>query len=90
MLFRSNALDTLNEFIWKTFLPPSYERDAYDKIQSLTQGIKSINEYHKEMTMTMRKANVQEPKASMARFLRGLNKDIQCIMKLQHYQSWRI
>ena len=71
----------------KTFLPPSYKRYAYDRLQSLTQGSKNIDGYHKEMTMTMRRANVQEPKTAMARFLRGLNRDIQCIVKFQHYES---
>ena len=47
-------------FMRKTFLPP-YERNAYQKLQSLTQGSKSIDEYHKEMIMTMRRTNVQEP-----------------------------
>ena len=58
----------MKEFMKKTFLPPSYEKDAYDWLQNLTQGSKSLEEYHKERIMTMRRANAQEPKTSMARF----------------------
>ena len=77
----------MKELMRKTFLPPSYERDAYDRLQNLTQDSKSLEEYHKEMIMTIRRANVQEPKTSMTTFLCGLNRDIQCIVKLQHYES---
>ena len=77
----------IKEFIRKIFLPPYYEKYVYDRLQNLTKGSKSLEEYHKEMIMTIRKANVQEPKTSITRFLCGLNKDIRCIVKLQHYKS---
>ena len=52
----------MKTFMRKTLLPPSYERDAYNRIQNLTQGSKSLKEYRKEMIMTMRRANVQSLK----------------------------
>ena len=46
----------------KTFLPPSCEKDAYERLQNLTQGSKSLEEYHQEMIMTMRRANYKSLK----------------------------
>ena len=46
----------------------------------------SMEEYHKVMKMLMIKANMEEDReATMARFLRGLNKNIVDVMELQHY-----
>ena len=49
-------------FMRKTFLPPSCEKDAYERLQNLTQGSKSLEEYHQEMIMTMRRANYKSLK----------------------------
>ncbi|CAL9776741.1 unnamed protein product [Musa acuminata subsp. burmannicoides] len=46
----------------------------------------SVDEYHKEMEITMIRANVDEDReATMARFLSGLNKNIADLVELQHY-----
>ena len=58
------------------------------KLQGLTYGSKIIDEYHKEMEITMIQANVVEDgEATMAIFLNRLNKDIANIMKSQHYME---
>ena len=50
------------------------------------QGSKSMEDYHKEMKIVMIKANIEEGrKATMMRFLNGMNKDIANIVELQHY-----
>jgi hypothetical protein len=55
-------------------------------LQSLSQGSKSIDEYFKEMKITMIRVNIsEERKATMARFLNGLNNDIANVVELQHY-----
>ena len=55
-------------------------------MQSLSQGSKSIDEYFKEMKITMIRVDVsEERKATMARFLNGLNNDIANVVELQHY-----
>ena len=55
-------------------------------MQNLTQGSKSVEDYHKEMEMTMIRANIEEDReATMARFLARLNHDIRDIVELQHY-----
>ena len=49
-------------------MPNHYYRDLYLKLQSLNQGDKSVDEYHKEMEIAMARANVVEDKeATMMR-----------------------
>nr|XP_027100914.1 uncharacterized protein LOC113720153 [Coffea arabica] len=70
----------------KRFVPSYYNRDLHSKLQTLTQGNMSVEDYHKEIEMTMMRANIQEDnEATMARFLRGLNPNLQDALELQHY-----
>jgi hypothetical protein len=58
-------------------LPNHFYRDLYQKLQNLTQGSRSVEDYHKEMEVAMIRANVEEDReATMARFFSGLNRDI--------------
>jgi len=70
----------------KRYVPASYERDLKFKLQRLTQGTKSVEEYHKEMETLMIQANLEEDsEVTMARFLGGLNTDIRDIVELQEF-----
>ena len=70
----------------KRFVPSHYYRELYKKLQGLRQGNKSVEEYYQEMEIAMIRANVEEDReATMARFLQGLNPDIQDWVELQHY-----
>ena len=70
----------------RRFVPSHYYRDLYQKLQSLTQDYRSVDDYHKEMEIAMIRANVEEDReATMARFLNGLNRDIANVVELQHY-----
>ena len=70
----------------RRFIPSYYHRELYQKLQNLTQGSKSVEDYFKEMEIAMIRADVQEDReATMARFLAGLNRDIANIVELQHY-----
>jgi hypothetical protein len=63
-----------------------YNRDLYHKLQNLTQGSRSVDDYDKEMEVAMIWANVEEDRAdTMARFLCGLNRDIANVVELHHY-----
>ncbi|GKV11594.1 hypothetical protein SLEP1_g22838 [Rubroshorea leprosula] len=69
----------------KRFVPSHYYRDLYQQLPGLTQGSKSVKDYHKEMEIAMVRANVEEDReATMARFLYGLNRDIVNVVQLQH------
>ncbi|RVX14849.1 Retrovirus-related Pol polyprotein from transposon 17.6 [Vitis vinifera] len=70
----------------RRFVHSHYYRDLFQKLQSLTQGYRSVDDYHKEMKIAMIQANVEEDReATMARFLNGLNQDIANVVELQHY-----
>ena len=70
----------------RRFVPDHYYRVLYQRLQGLTQGTKSVADYHKEIEITMIRANVEEDReATMARFLQGLNRDIANVVELQHY-----
>ena len=70
----------------RQFVPSHYYRNLYKKLQSLTQGCRSVDNYHKEMEIAIIRVNVEEDReATMARFLNGLNQDIANVVELQHY-----
>jgi ACT domain-containing protein len=72
----------------RRFVLSHYYRELYHKLQSLTQGYKSVDDYYKEMEITMIRANVEDDReATMARFLNGLNRDIANVVELQHYME---
>ena len=86
---REQPIDTWEEMkaiMRKRFIPSHYHRELYQWLQSLTQGSKSVEDYHKEMEIAMIKANVEEDReATMARFMNGLNREIANVVELQHY-----
>ncbi|GKV11017.1 hypothetical protein SLEP1_g22306 [Rubroshorea leprosula] len=86
---REHPVDTWEEMkavMRKRFVPSHYFRDLYQRLQGLTQGSKSVEDYHKEMEITMVRSNVEEDReATMARFLHGLIHDIANVVELQHY-----
>jgi hypothetical protein len=70
----------------RRFVPSHYYSGLYQKLQRLTQGSKSVDEYYKEIEVAMIRANVEEDReATMARFLHGLNREIADVVELQHY-----
>ncbi|KAH9698045.1 hypothetical protein KPL71_023856 [Citrus sinensis] len=70
----------------RRFIPSHYYGELHQRLQSLTQGSRSVEDYHKEMEIIMIQANIEEEReAIMARFLHGLNQDIANVVDLQHY-----
>ncbi|XP_033139262.1 uncharacterized protein LOC117130602 [Brassica rapa] len=70
----------------KRFVPSHYHRDLHQKLRKLTQGSRTVEEYYQEMELLMLRACISEDReATMARFLRGLNREIQDSVEMQHY-----
>ena len=86
---REHPIETWEEMktvMRKRFIPSYYYRELYNKLQSLRQGNRSVEEYYKDMEVAMIRANVEEDReATMARFLVGLNREIANAVELQHY-----
>ena len=58
----------------------------FNRLQMITRGNKSVEEYHKELELAMIRANVNEDeKVTMSWFLNGLNRDIANVVELQSY-----
>ena len=61
-------------------------RELFNRLQMITQGNKSVEEYHKELEMAMIRANVnKDEEVTMSRFLNALNRDITNVVELQSY-----
>ncbi|RDX90124.1 hypothetical protein CR513_28036, partial [Mucuna pruriens] len=72
----------------KRFVPTLYEREIHHKLQSLYQGSRNEEEYHKDMELTLLRSHIRErEEATIARFLHGLNREIQDIVELRSYSS---
>ena len=70
----------------RRFFPSHYQRDLHNKLQRSTQGSRSVDEYYKEMEVSIIRANVMEDReATMACFLHELNSDIRDVVELQNY-----
>ena len=83
-----NTWVEMKEEMYKRFVPSHYTRDLYKKLQELKQGLKSVDEYYKEMEISMMRANIAESEEqSMARFMNGLNYPIKKIVEFQPYAS---
>ncbi|XP_056856447.1 uncharacterized protein LOC130505861 [Raphanus sativus] len=78
----------MKEVMRARFVPAHYGRDLHKKLRKLTQGSKSVEEYHQEMETLMIKAKIDEDvEATMARFLDGVNRDIQDRLEMQDYAT---
>jgi hypothetical protein len=63
-----------------------YYRELYQKLQGLSQGIKNVDEYFKEMELAMIRANIEKDReATMTKFINELYHDMTHIMELYHY-----
>ncbi|XP_025981724.1 uncharacterized protein [Glycine max] len=70
----------------KRYVPTSYNRTMRQKLQGLSQGNLTVEEYYKEMEMALVRANIEEnSEDTMARFLNGLNPEIRDVVELQEY-----
>ncbi|KAL4274030.1 hypothetical protein GQ457_13G020230 [Hibiscus cannabinus] len=70
----------------RRFVPTHYHRELFQRLQNLTQGNCSIEDYYKEMEVVMIRANIDKDReVTIARFLAGLNPEIASTVELQHY-----
>ncbi|XP_027171671.1 uncharacterized protein LOC113771270 [Coffea eugenioides] len=78
--------EEIRSLMQKRFVPSCYSRDLHRRLQALTQGSMSVEDYYKEMKMAIMKVDLREDgEATMARFLHGLRPKIAEVVELQHY-----
>ncbi|KAK1645868.1 hypothetical protein QYE76_063673 [Lolium multiflorum] len=80
--------EEMQEVMHTRFVPTHHKRDLFNKLTKLKQSFKSVEEYYKEMHMTMMSANVDErEEQTMARFLNGLNIPVKRIVEFLPYKN---
>ncbi|KAL4326010.1 hypothetical protein GQ457_11G026300 [Hibiscus cannabinus] len=78
--------DEMKAIMRKRFVPTHYHRELLRKLQNLTQGSMSVEDYFKEMELAMIRANIEEDQeTTIARFVSGLNPEIADTVELQYY-----
>lgn len=67
-------------------VPSHYNRDLQLRVQRMSQGSKSVDEYHRDMEMAMIRANIREDiETTMSWFLEGLKPEIRDIVEMSTY-----
>ena len=80
--------DALKRVMRARFVPSYYSRDLLHKLQQLRQGSKSVEEYYQELQMGMLHCGLEENEdGAIARFMGGLNREIQDILAYKEYNS---
>ena len=60
----------------RRFVTSSYQCDLRNRLQTLKQGSKSVDDYYKEMELLLVRSGIREDaELKMARFLSGLNEE---------------
>ncbi|KAL2248316.1 UNVERIFIED_CONTAM: hypothetical protein Sindi_2683900 [Sesamum indicum] len=78
--------EEMRAIIRRRFVPSYYCRELHNHLQCVTQGSKSVDEYYKEIEITMIRTNIiVDNEATMARFLHGLSQDIADVVEMHHY-----
>ena len=78
-----NTWEELKTIMKKRYVPKHYYRELFNRLQMITQGNKSVEEYQKELEVAMIRGEDEE--VTMSRFLNGLNRDITNVVELQSY-----
>lgn len=80
--------DALKRVMRHRFVPSYHARDLLNRLQQFRQGSKSVEEYYQELqTGMLRCGLVEGEEAGMARFVGGLNREIQDILAYKEYTS---
>ncbi|RDY06306.1 hypothetical protein CR513_09724, partial [Mucuna pruriens] len=75
--------EDMKSIMRRRFVSNHYYRDLHRKLQCLTQGSMSVQNYYKEMRITMTRVNVKEDhEATMTRFIGDLKKEIVDVVEL--------
>ncbi|XP_051149220.1 uncharacterized protein LOC127263941 [Andrographis paniculata] len=83
---RITTWDGLKKALRKRFVPSWYRRELHERVQQMSQGNRSVEEYYKELETAMMRADiVEDPEATMARFMSGINRDLRDTLELHPY-----
>jgi len=70
------------------FVPPHYRKELLLKFQQLQHGNKSVDEYFKDLEISLTKVNMHESDESkIARFVSELRREIVDVVELYEYTT---
>ena len=83
-----NTWAEMKRVMRRRFVPSSYQRDLRNRLQTLRQGSKSVDDYFKEMELLLVRSGIREDEESkMASFLNGLNEEISGFVEMFPYHN---
>jgi hypothetical protein len=74
----------------KEFVPREYELILLRRLKHIKQGSKSVQSYHDELSLAMRRANIVDDMVAKEYFMRGLNTNIVAAIKGKYARSCTI
>ncbi|VFQ89851.1 unnamed protein product [Cuscuta campestris] len=78
----------MRSLLKKKFLPAEYVRENFSKLQTLKQGSKSVEDYHREFEELFLRCDLQEDdEQTFVLYLFGLNLQIANTVELQSYET---
>jgi len=78
----------LKECMRAQFVSPHYRKELLLKLQRLQQGPRNVDEYFKDLEVTLTNTNMHETKESkMTRFVSRLRREIKNVVELYEYTS---
>ena len=91
LLLGRDHIDTWEETkqaMRRRFVPSEYQRDLQNRLQRLSQGTRTVDEYYKEMALLLVRARIpKDEESKMARFLHGLNNEISDFVEMFPYNT---
>ena len=70
------------------FIPVHYERELEKRLSRISQGTRSIEEYHKELETALNRVGKEETLfATLNQYIEGMNPDIACEVELKDFDS---
>ncbi|KAF8021452.1 hypothetical protein BT93_G1786 [Corymbia citriodora subsp. variegata] len=86
---RVKSWEKLKKLMKKRFLPVNYKQDLFLKLNSLKQHGNTVEEYIREFEQLLMRCDIPEAqKQTIARFLGGLNQEVQDLVEFQPYWTF--
>ncbi|CAL1387686.1 unnamed protein product [Linum trigynum] len=78
--------EELRGLMREKFVPANHKRELYEFLQGIRHGVRSMEEFFRELELLMMCADVREDReVTIARFLHGLNRDIRQEVDLRSF-----
>lgn len=78
--------EELKRLLRKKYVPSHHRREMQMKLQRMSQGQRSVDEYARDLEMVMMRAGIREDEeTTMSRFLEGLKPEVRDLVEMTQY-----